>query len=53
MIGGDNTFGQDKPEPDQQEEISPSPSPLKIIKLNGREPSKEKKVISFNVVNDN
>jgi hypothetical protein len=32
---------------------SPIISPPQVIKLNGRDPSKEKKVISFNPVEDN
>ena len=32
---------------------SPFPSPPKLIKVNGRDPSKEKKVISFNPIEDN
>lgn len=34
-------------------EDSPNLSPPKVIKLNGRDPSRDKKVISFNPVEDN
>jgi hypothetical protein len=50
MIGSEDPFTQEEHETKKEED---SPSPPKVIKLNGKDPAKEKKVISFNVINDN
>ena len=52
LIGSDD-FLKDNAKGKVAIQDSPSLSPPKIIKVNGRDPSKEKKMISFTPVEDN